>query len=1192
MSSSRRLVGLATFLALAAAPSSAQTPTQADSAARAATRTNGLPLIATRTLRFTTEEATWISLDVSPDGKTIVFDVLGDLYTIPITGGKATRITSGAGWDQQPRYSPDGTQIAFVSDRNGSKNVWIANADGTRARALTKSERINFSSPIWSSDGQYVIAARTGQLWLFNKDGGTGTQLTGLRPEGAAAPAGGAPTPSHYGAAPASDPRFLWVNVSGTVPPVLANGTHAGLAASVEEELEEQAARSNARRLGQYQVAQFDRETGRTLIRTHETDGAFRPVASPDGKWLVYAVRHDAREALKLRDIATGEERWLVMDVQRDNSQGGGVNDRDLYPASAFTPDSKALITSYNGKIWRVEVPSGRVSAIPFSADVDQPMGPLAKFEYPINDSTLVVTQIRGARPSPDGTRVAFTALDALYVGELAPAAAGASATAPRTVRNPRRLTRGGMVEHAPVWSPDGRYLAYVTWTDTGGGHVYRVRSDGNAQPERLTRLAAYYDKIAYTKDGTRLFAVRGSRYSRMRMFEDFGSLSNAAELEYVWLPAAGGEPTRIAWVGGGQSQEGRNVPHVGPDSTRLYVWAGSEGLVSMRLDGTDRRVVVRVSGPPQPALPLPPGATPPPPPVPDEVVLSPDGKRAVVHADNNVYVITVPPVVGQASPVGVTSGSVVPTTRLTKVGGDFVGWSNDGRYAYYSIGRSFFQYDVRAAEVAVRDSIARADSIAAAGGTGGGTPGGAGAAGGGAAGGATGGNVPGAGGAANAAARDSTRKSTVAYEAQRHDVEITATKDKPRGTVVLRGARLVTMKGDEVIEGGDVVVTDNRIVAVGATGSVTVPAGARVIDVAGKTIIPGFVDIHAHNWFGWGVHRDQVTQLLANLAYGVTTQRDPQTSATDILTYTDLMETGALIGPRLYSTGPGIFSADNIKSLDEARDVVRRYSEYYNTRTIKQYLAGDRKVRQWVITAAREQGLTTTTEGGSNLSMNLTLMQDGYPGLEHAMPIFPLMGDVAQLAAQSGITYTPTLIVGYGGPTGLQYWLTHYNVDADAKLHRFTPHEELDSWKTLPYFREDQFIFTGHAQQLARIVNAGGRVGLGSHGELQGLGVHWELWMMQSGGLTTHQALRAATLHGADAIGLSRDLGSLEPGKLADLQVLDANPLADIHNTNTIRFVMKNGRLYDGDTLDEVWPRQKALGPQWWWREDPPAGR
>jgi hypothetical protein len=221
---------------------------------------------------------------------------------------------------------------------------------------------------------------------------------------------------------------------------------------------------------------------------------------------------------------------------------------------------------------------------------------------------------------------------------------------------------------------------------------------------------------------------------------------------------------------------------------------------------------------------------------------------------------------------------------------------------------------------------------------------------------------------------------------------------------------------------------------------------------------------------------------------------------------------------------------------------------------------------------------------------MNLTLMQDGYPGLEHAMPIFPLFKDVAQLEAQSGITYTPTLIVGYGGPTGLTYWLTHSNIDEDRKLRRFTPHEELDAWKTTPFFRDDQYIYKDHAAQLTKMVAAGGHVGLGSHGELQGLGVHWELWMMASGGMKTHDALRAATYFGADAIGLSKDLGTLEVGKLADLQVLDRNPLEDIRNTNSIRYVMKNGRLYDGNTLDEVWPRVRPLPAQWWWREDPPA--
>jgi imidazolonepropionase-like amidohydrolase len=404
-----------------------------------------------------------------------------------------------------------------------------------------------------------------------------------------------------------------------------------------------------------------------------------------------------------------------------------------------------------------------------------------------------------------------------------------------------------------------------------------------------------------------------------------------------------------------------------------------------------------------------------------------------------------------------------------------------------------------------------------------------------------------------------------------------------------LRGARIVTMKGDEIIASGDILIRDNRIVGVGRRGQVPIPRGTRSIDVSGKTIMPGLVDIHAHTWVAWGLHRAQVSQFLAQLAYGVTTQRDPQTSSEDVVTYSDLMEVGGLIGPRLYSTGPGIFGADIVRSLDDARDVLRRYADHYNTQTIKQYLAGDRKVRQWVITAARELGLTPTTEGGSDFVMNLTLMQDGYAGLEHSLPISPFFKDVIELEKFSGLTYTPTFIVAYGGPSGFSKYLTSYNVDQDAKLRFFTPHDELDKWKTTTWHRDDQYVHLLHAQQLTKLVAAGGRVGLGSHGELQGLGTHWELWMMAAGGMKPHDALRAATIHGADAIGLAKDLGSLEAGKLADLIVLDRNPLIDITNTNSVRYVMKNGRLYEGATLAEVWPRRRSLPTQWWWRVEPP---
>jgi len=310
------------------------------------------------------------------------------------------------------------------------------------------------------------------------------------------------------------------------------------------------------------------------------------------------------------------------------------------------------------------------------------------------------------------------------------------------------------------------------------------------------------------------------------------------------------------------------------------------------------------------------------------------------------------------------------------------------------------------------------------------------------------------------------------------------------------------------------------------------------------------------------------------------------------VVTYSDLMETGELIGPRIYSTGPGVFSRDLIGSLDDARDVLRRYADHYNTLTIKQYLAGDRKVRQWVIMAANELGLTPTTEGGSNFTMNLTLMQDGYAGLEHTLPISPLYDDVLELGAYSGLVYTPTLIVAYGGPSGRQYYLTREPLDQMDKLRRFTPHDEIDKWQQTTWYREDQYVHFLHAEHLRDWMERGGQLGLGSHGEVQGIGTHWELWMMASGGMDPHDALLMATLHSADAVGLDTDLGSLEPGKLADLQVLRSNPLDDIHNSTDIEYVMKNGRLYEGDTLDEVWPRQRPLPSMWWWRLEPEGGR
>ena len=366
----RLLSLLAVFLFLSCTPL-AQTRAQNDKAAADAVKNKGLPLITERSLSFTTSEATWLSLDLSPDGKTIVFDLLGDLYTLPITGGEATRITSGQAYDMQPAFSPDGKKLVFISDRNGSENVWVSNADGTHARAMTTTERESYMSPVWAPDNQYVIVPKGAQLWMYHESGGSGVQITGVSSGPAPAAGPNAPAaPAILGPAFGKDPKSLWVNIRGTV--------RSGVSARVEEDESSPdydphtPLRSSARIVGPYQIAQLDRDNGRLLVRTHELQGAFRPIPSPDGRWLVYSTRYDAREALKVIDLTTGEDHWLKMDVQRDDSQGGGARDRDVYPKSAFTPDSKYLITSYDGKIWRVAVPTGEAVDIPFTAKVDQ----------------------------------------------------------------------------------------------------------------------------------------------------------------------------------------------------------------------------------------------------------------------------------------------------------------------------------------------------------------------------------------------------------------------------------------------------------------------------------------------------------------------------------------------------------------------------------------------------------------------------------------------------------------------------------------------------------------------------------------------------------------------------------------------------------------------------------------------------
>jgi Tol biopolymer transport system component len=1096
---------LTASLLLGSASATAQTLEPDTAAARGP---GSLPLDPTRTFQMTTSEGSWLSVDVSPDGETIVFDLLGDLYTLPIDGGTATRLTHGMAFDGQPRFNPDGTQVAFTSDRSGAENIWVLTIGGEDTVQVTQGDGNRFHSPEWTPDGQYVIASKQTSLgdaakpWLYHIDGGSGTPLVS-EPENLRL----------SGAAFGDDAHTVW----------FARRTGAWSYNAV---------------LPEYQLAAYDRETGELYGRSSRYGSAFRPTLSPDGQWLVYGTRHDAQTGLRIRDLDTGDERWLAYPVQRDDQES--IATRDVYPGMSFTPDSEALIASFDGQIWRLPVDGSAPSEIPFTAEVEIPFGPELDFNYPVEDTPqFTARQIRNATPSPDGGQLAFTALDRLYVMDYPDGA-------------PQRLTEAEQIEAQPTWSPDGDWIAYAGWSEDTGGHLYKVRASVG-DPVQITNEEAVYQQPAWAPDGDRIVALRGPA----RAFRtSTGPFAPGATDDIVWVPAEGGSATLVA------PSKGRHHPHFTDASpNRIYLYGDDDGLISLRYDGTDVQQHLQVRGARQPLSDEPLTAS--------LVLMGPDGKQAVAQVHNDLYWTAVPLVGGEAPTVTVTSpdAAPVPVRKLTNVGGQFPAWGMGDRI-HFSAGNAHFRYDLSAARAAEDSARAAAEAESES---------------------------------EEGDAEDAEpEEDGPAYTPDETRIEITADRDIPQGTLVLRGARVITMEGDEVIEGADLIIEDNRLAAVGAQGTVDVPSDARIIDASGKTIVPGFVDTHAHLRPAWGLHKAEVWQYLATLAYGVTTTRDPQTGTTDVLTYGDKVTAGRMIGPRVYSTGPGVFQSEQISSLDEARDVLRRYSDYYDTKTIKQYVAGNREQRQWIIEAARELELMPTTEGALDLKLNLTQIIDGYPGHEHSFPIYPLYDDVIQLTALSETVYSPTLLVAYGGPWAENYFYTRENPHDDPKLRRFTPHTELDERTRRRgqgagagpggWFMEEEHIFQEHAETLAQIVEAGGRAGVGSHGQLQGLGYHWELWAMAAGGLSNHEALRLATLTGADAIGLDEDFGSIAPGKLADLVILNANPLDDLRHTNAIDQVMKNGRLYDGDTLDEIYPRERTLPPSWWQQTDPDA--
>jgi Tol biopolymer transport system component len=1035
-----------------------------------------LPLKPTRKIAFDTDEGSWMSLALSPDGKRIAFDLLGDLYLLDSGGGKARRISSGLAFDAQPVFSPNGASIAFISDRSGAENIWTARADGSGARQLTFSDDDTpLISPAWSVDGKAVFVSRYRadlngfELWRHDLSGGSELII----PVKAKPDQDRDSYTSALGAAPSPDGHYLY---------------YAGHSGKIEfESVPEWTIRRRDLRTGQEQVIVEEPQTPRKSLHP----GAFfRPAISPDGQWLAYATRFDGKTGLRLRNLTTAADRWLAYPIQHDQAQASPW--QDIVPRYAFTPDGKAILLSRDGRIERIDIASGRASPITFSARVEAVLGPLTRVAIAQETGPVRARIIQTPEASPDGRQLAFSALGHVYVMPLEKGG------------TPHRLTSGAQPEYQPSWSPDGRSIVYVSWTAKDAGNVWVASADDSTPPRKVSDQPDYYTNPTFTPDGRAIIALRSSQTARLRTYMEFG---NQREASLVVLGEGAPRTVLSAKMGG--------KPHFGPNPGEVYLQF-ADGLNAVDLATGARRRVLSVVGPgwyfQEGAVPV------------DDLRLSPDGKWALAQIAQQLHLVAVP---GGKEPVVVDLSIPASTHRkLTDVGADFFGWEDGGRTIDWTVGSTFHRRPL-------------GDGI------------------------------------------------TESFPAK---VEVP--RDTPHGTLLLRGARVLTMAGDATIEGADILIRDDRIAAIGPRGSITLPEGVTIRDIAGKTVIPGLIDNHDHVA---DIRRDvldmQPWGLRARLAYGITTAFDPSSLSIDMLAYEDLIDAGLAVGSRLHSTGPALFSFNRFGSLDEVRAVLSRYRDHYRTRSIKEYRTGNRRVRQWVAMAAHEMGMLPTTEGALAMKLDLSQIADGFSGSEHAFVVAPLSKDVVTFVAKSKTSYTTTLQITNGGPPGQDYFIATDNPHGDPKYNRFTPHFAIDQMTRHREWRlPSDYFFADVAAGAAAIQRAGGVVGMGAHGEMPGLDLHWEMEAHVMGGMKPIEALRAATIGAAETIGRAAEFGSIEPGKYADLVILDADPREDIRNARAVSAVMKDGRLYDGATLDQIWPRQAPL-PRPWFADDQPPG-
>jgi len=1014
-------------------------------------------------VKLSTNEGTWMNLDISPDGKHIVFDMLGDIYIMDIKGGKAKILREGLPFEVQPRFSPNGKTISFTSDAGGGDNIWTMEFDGTNAKQITKENFRLLNNAVWTTDGNYLIARKhfsssrslgAGELWMYHVSGSAGIQLTKKKND------------QQDVNEPCVSPDGRYLYYSEDVYP----GGYFQYNKDPNKQI--------------YAINRYDFETGKTERITGGPGGAARPQISRDGKMLAFIKRVRTKTVLYIHDLETGEE-WPIYDqLNKDQQEAWAIF--GVYTNFSWSPDNQNIVFWSGGKINSVNVNTLQVTDIPFQADAIIKIAKALEFDTPVAPDSFDAKVIRHLKTSPNQKSVVFNALGYLWTKKLPNG-------------KPKRLTTGTDFEFEPAFSPDGKTITYVTWNDQNLGAIYKV-STNSGIPIKLTKNKGIFRNPSFSNNGNSItYRKEGGNNEQGRNFSKKSGLytMNADGSNSKFLTKEGDFPmystddSRIIYQKGG-----------------MFFGALTKELKSVDLGGNNERILVKSKHG-------------------NRLLPSPDGHWIAFQHLHKVYKAPMPKA---GKSIDLTDKTkFVPVTQLSKDAGINLHWSKDSKTIHWTLGDEYFS--------------------------------------------------------ANASNEDNTIIETGIK------INLKVKTDKPSGTIALTGATIITMEGNEVIENGTLIIKENKIEAIGSSSDIEIPSSAKIYDVSGKTIMPGIVDAHAHiGGFRYGLTTQKHWQFYANLAFGVTTSHDPSANTETVFALSELQKNGTLVGPRLYSTGFILYGADGdfkavINNLDDARSSIRR-TKAFGALSVKSYNQPRREQRQQVLQAAREEGIFVVPEGGSTFYTNLTMVMDGHTGVEHNIPVAPVYKDVLELWGNSNTGYTPTLIVNYAGMSGEYYWYQNTKVWENEKLLKYTPRSIIDARSRHRIMVPQEEYDNGYVQTsktAKALTDKGVKVNVGAHGQLQGLGAHWELWMLQQGGMTNHEALKAATINGADYIGASNDIGSLKVGKLADLVVMNKNPLDNIRNTESIIYTMINGRLFDTNTMNEIGNHPKPRTEFYW---------